>query len=874
MLRRVFGHGFTRLGVTAIALALLLASGSLADDKADRPWRFAPDMPIDVLHLRLELDVDLEGRSISGVATLKFRVGSEPQRRVVLNAVDLNVSAVRDGRNGVALDFDNTGKTLEITWPQALDPADELSIAIDYSAQPNHGLNFFGPSETEPNVPLQVWSQGEPENNRHWFPAVDHPQERQTTEMVITAPAGYQVISNGRLVAKEKVPGSDDERWHWRETIPHTTYLVSLVVGQFDEVRDEDWEGKPVVNYLPLGRAEDSQRSFGNTRRMLSFFSDKLGVRYPYEKYAHVVVEQFSAGGMENTSATTLSDYTLHDERAHLDFSSDGLVAHELAHQWFGDLITCRDWAHLWLNEGFATYFGALWTEFDLGADEFTLEMWSMASRALGAGKTRPIVDRHYRMPREMFDGRAYPKGAWILHMLRRKVGDELWWKSIRRYVRDNAGRAVETAALRRAFEDETGLNLERFFRHWVYTAGHPEVEVDFRWLEKEQLLEVVIHQKQKSERPYRFSSKLVIAGKSGQRRELTVTVDEKRERILIPCSKRPAGVCFDHGQGTLKDLKEWRMPRDMLIHTLTAGSDPACRIEAARALGKNASGPAVAALAEARTNEDFWGVRGQIAKALGKAASDEAREALLGWLPEEQHPKARRAIVTALGTFHRQEDVRYALMALLDATDPSYRVEAAAASALAKVGGDGAAATLASLLDRPSHNERIRSAALAGLVQLRDPIALETAISWSRPQKPVQARLAALRALGQLSSLPDYSKEQREDAVKALAACLAEPSVRIRRNAIGSLRQAGTAGVVALALLDGLARGDPDGTVRLRAKEAAEKARKGETADAALARLRAELERVSKRAKDLSGRLEQVEAKLQGDHDDPDDGK
>jgi aminopeptidase N len=200
-------------------------------------------------------------------------------------------------------------------------------------------------------VPLTVWSQGEPITNRHWIPARSS-DEKQTSEMFVTVADGF-TSSQRRLVAKK--PNADKSvTFHWKQEQPHVSYLITLVVGQFDIV-EEKWKDLPVLYYVPKGRKEEIARTFGRTREMLDLFSRKFGIDYPWEKYAQVVVEQFTAGGMENTSATTLHDRVLHDERSMLDHSPDGLIAHELAHQWWGDLVTCRDWSHLWLNEGFAS---------------------------------------------------------------------------------------------------------------------------------------------------------------------------------------------------------------------------------------------------------------------------------------------------------------------------------------------------------------------------------------------------------------------------------------------------------------------------------------------------------------------------------------
>src|SRR5262249_34353741 len=270
---------------------------------------------------------------------------------------------------------------------------------------------------------------------------------------------GFEVLSNGALLSR-KENDNKTVTYHWKQEKSHSSYLVTLVVGQFDVVK-EDWHGLPVLYYVPKGRKPDVARTFGRTREMLTFFSKRFGIAYPWEKYAQVVVEQFSSGGMENTSATTLTDRALLDERAFLDSSPDGLIAHELGHQWWGDLVTCRDWSHIWLNEGFATFSEVLWMEHDKGADEAAYLLLQKARSARGGGKDRPIVDRRYTSAVSMFDARAYPKGAWVLHMLRRRLGDDAFWRAMRRYGTEHRLKSVETSDFRKTLERDTGFNLE-----------------------------------------------------------------------------------------------------------------------------------------------------------------------------------------------------------------------------------------------------------------------------------------------------------------------------------------------------------------------------------------------------------------------------
>ncbi|NOX55943.1 MAG: M1 family metallopeptidase, partial [Planctomycetes bacterium] len=318
----------------------------------ENPFRAPADRSVDIQHLKLELEVFLSEKRIVGAEELSLRM-RRPVRTLRLNAVDHEVQSVQVLEAGDerprALPFDNTGTELVIDFGRLLPRGTACQLTIRYQVRaPRSGLHFFGPTEAEPDVPLMVWSQGEAESNRYWFPCLDHPNERQTTELIVTVPDGFEVVSNGVLVSRRKLPDQQKVRFHWKQTRPHVAYLVSLVVGKFAVGRDT-WRGRPVLYYVPPERAADIERTFGRTVEMLEFFSRRFGIEYPWEKYAQVVVEQFVMGGMENTSATTLHYRVMHDERAIQDSSPDGLIAHELAHQWWGDLVTCKDWSHLWL---------------------------------------------------------------------------------------------------------------------------------------------------------------------------------------------------------------------------------------------------------------------------------------------------------------------------------------------------------------------------------------------------------------------------------------------------------------------------------------------------------------------------------------------
>ncbi len=851
-------HGFLRtmraMNLPAKAsgfLLALVACAALCRPAVAQDLHFAADRPLDLRHVRVEAKVDLRKKSLVGRATLSLTALRKTET-VRLDAVNLDVKAVEalvgEPAQKQAVEWTNDGRSLEIALAHPAKRGTAVRLTIDYvCAEPERGLFFFGPTKRQPDVPYQVWSQGETVDNRHWIPLFDHPNERVSSELLIRVPKDEQVLSNGRRVAV-KDHGDGTHTWHWSQEKEHAPYLITLVVGQF-AIKTDTWRGRPVEYWVPPDREADTMRSFENTKPMLDFFSDKIGVEYPWAKYTQVVVEQFSFGGMENTTATTLSERTLHDERAHLDYSSDGLVAHELAHQWFGDLLTCRDWAHTWLNEGFATYFQALWTEKNLGRDEFLYDLLGKQRAAIRGGKKLPIVHRAYKGPWQQFDARAYPKGAWVLHMIRRRLGDEAWWKAVRHYVTKNRNRAVETADFRHALEEATGRSIERFFYDWTSRRAHPVLKITHGWNARDKTATVRIQQTQK-DKAWHFPLRIEYGFRNLSRVfAVTHNVTEKDIRFVVPLPARPHLVRIDPTNAVLMELTEHK-GRNLWVAQLLEDDNPLLRIRAAEYFGKSKKKQDRELLAQALGQEAFWGVQAEIAKALGKTGGDLARTTLLKALSLE-HPKARREAVKALGLFKNDETVRDELLAVINNGDASYSVEAEAVTAWANLRADGAVKALVPLLGRKSHNHGIRTAVLRGIGQQRDVSATKLLLEWTKPHHERPSRSAAIDALGTMAEAGLWDRAAEKEVVDALTACLDRREHRRIKNAAGgALRKLGNRAAPALEALDAMAEHDLNPNVRKQAKETADKIRSGQEPHIQLKRLREELNKLRRAIK------------------------
>ncbi|MGQ0613092.1 MAG: M1 family aminopeptidase [Planctomycetaceae bacterium] len=840
-----------------LLLALLLLPVAARPEEL----KFAADRPVDILHLRLEAKVDLPAKTLQGRATIDL-AALRPVTTIRFDAIAFDVAQVEllrgDPLQPQPTRWRYDGEQIELALPQPLAVNERAQVRVSYTVrEPEGGLHFFGPTPAEPEVPYQVWSQGEAVDNRRWIPCFDHPNERQTTELLVTVPTEFQVLSNGRRVGRtENADGSATV--HWRQDKDHVLYLVSLVVGKFAVV-EESWRGRPVSFWVPEKRRADIGRSFGNTRRMLEFFSNRIGVEYPWDSYAQVVVEQFTHGGMENTAATTLSERTLHDERAHLDYSSDGLVAHELAHQWFGDLLTCREWAHTWLNEGFATYFEAIWEEHDQGADAFATNMLGKARAAIDGGRELPIVHRAYTGPWQQFDARSYPKGAWVLHMIRLQLGDELWWESIRRYVETHKFRCVETSDLRKSLEETTGRSFERFFFDWTERPGHPILTVTTEWNNDKKLAEIAAVQTQKSE-AFHFPLRIEFQFGGAEPREIVVDVTRKEERFVVPLPEPPVMVRIDPEFSLLLELTEQK-GRDLRIAQLRADPDPIARIRAAHHFGTTRNDQDRRDLAAALESERVWGVQIELAKALGASGGDLSRDSLLKSLTIE-HPKARRAVVEALGNFRDDAAVEAALRNVVAKGDASVYVESAAVAAWSGLRPQGALDLLAQVLRRDSHNEVLREAALRGIGDQLDPTSRDLLLEWTRRGKPRACRVGALAALSRVARTGEMEDAALRGVVEALVACLDRTEHRaVKAEAAQTLRDLGQLSSPALPALEALSIHDPAPRVREQAKAAIDKIRAGAPAPLELDRLRKELTTMQEAHRAMEARLRKLEA-------------
>jgi aminopeptidase N len=832
---------------------------------ASSPRHFERPRPFTVEHLALDLALDFDKKSVRGSATLRLRRIDPEAKAVELDAVGFTITAVAIGGKEAKYTYDGT----RLVVPIAPD-ADRATLVVIYSATPRRGLYFLEPDEHVPNRPRQAWTQLQEEDARHVFPCHDKPHVKMTTETRIRVPAGFYVLSNGALVGRETVGKS--EVFHWKMDEPHASYLVTIVAGEFSEIqavarvngevpdleRTVRWEGRDVpLSYLvPKGREEDGKRTFVRTPEMMTYFSELLGVPYPWNKYTQVVVSDFIFGGMENTTATTMYEHILLDERAAIDVTSDDLIAHELAHQWFGDLVTCRDWSEGWLNEGFATFMEHVWREHHLGRDEYEYgirnDLASYLHEASGRYR-RSIVCQDYDAPLDLFDRHLYEKGGLVLHVLRTELGDTLFWRGVSTYLQRHARGVVETRDLLRALEEVSGRSLGRRFEELVYRPGHPEVEIELSW--EDGVLRCAAKQTQSTADgvPSAFEVPIVLSivdGETRQERRERLRLTTRADTFSVPCAVRPRFVVVDPEMWILGDVVV-KAPPDMLRFQLAEGRTGRARWLAAQCLAKVDDPPTIQALSTRLLDEgELWMVRAECADALGRIRAREAFDVLVR-ARDVAHPKVRRAVVDALG--------RYRTTAAVEALKPkalrddSYLVEAEAARALGRTRQAAAFEVLLDLLARPSWADVVCSGAIDGLSALRDDRALPHLYSRTRYGHPSRVRRAAALAIPKLAT-DRRAREHLEDL-------LDDPDPIVRLDVVRALADLGDAR--SRAALRARVEVDLDPRVRRRIREAlrdlGSERRQNEE-------LKETVERLENEQRELRARLAKLEARLSAD--------
>src|SRR5579871_1594580 len=775
---------FRAAAAAVFALALLLS----LPVRADEPYARTRDY--DLQHSKIALRFDIDQRKVIGDVTHSLSILRENTTRLSFDSVGLTIQSVTVNKS--AAKFETTSAKLFVSLPGTPKVGDKYEVEIRYEGKPNKGMYFILPDKNYPKQPIEIWTQGESEDTSYYLPTYDYPNDRLTTETIMTVPSSWITVANGKLISVTD-SGHDQKTWTWRESQPSSTYLITAVAGEFDEAK-QSLRSLPLTYYAPKGRGDRLLPNYERTPQMIDLFNKKIGVDYPWEKYSQVMVDYFVAGGMENSSATTNTSDSLRDPKLIPEYpgNEDDLISHELAHQWFGDLVTCKDWANIWLNEGFATFFETVWTESHYGKDLASYNLWKterdwFASSSLYA---KPIVRRNFDESEE-FDDNAYGKGGWVLYMLRHQLGDDAFWRSLKHYLEVNRGKNVVTPDLIKAIEEPTHVNVVRFFQQWIYGAGAPKFDLAYTYDPEKHEVALNVKQTQKVENNVGIFSAPVdveITTASGPKL-YTAHVYKADETFTYPADSAPLMVLFDKGNYIFKSAKFHKEKKEWL-YQLQHATEFSDRADAIVALDKiKNDDDVVAALSTSLNSDPSWSIRYLSAQALGNIGGTSAYKHLLAALDTNKEAAVRFAIVGSIGNLKDNPDVPAKLQSIA-ASDSSYRARAAALEGLGRTKSADAINVLTTAVNSGSPDDILRNSALRSLGYLGNDKAVPLLIDWSKPGKAVDSRSAAIASLARLD-------KQNKEITQQIASYLNEPYFNIRWSVIHALGARGDATAV-----------------------------------------------------------------------------
>ncbi len=620
--------------------------------------QYPPSLELEPIHLKIALLLDLEAQTATGTVTHTIVCNRDGAQLLELDAVAFDAVTVRDAKDG-GLEHGYDGKKLWVRWSKPFTVGEKRGLEVTYRVeQPTAGLLFMKPTAAEPTKSLYAATDHETELARHWLPTIDLPNVRTTLEFHLTAKADLTILANGALQSETKnADGTKTAVWKLDQRCP--SYLVCFAIGDFIRLDDGEFQGLPVAYFAGKDfRPDDLKRSFGRTKEMLGWMTAKLGVPFPFPKYYQFALPQFG-GAMENISLVSWSDTFVHDERIAPErtWLVDQVNVHEMAHSYFGDLVVCRDFAHAWLKESWATYMETCWLEDKRGEDEQQYDLICNARAYFEEADehySRPLVTRKFASSWQMYDRHLYPGGACRLHTIRNEIGDVNFWRGVNDYLTTYREKTVETDDFRKKLEASCGRSLQQLFDQWVFTAGYPNLKVTFTYDKEKKVGSFEIVQKQvddkKGIRPFRLKTDLgwTIAGKT---ETMAIELSEVRQSFQVPMASDPEMVRFDPFWKALHKL-EMQPGDEKLRKQLREAKDVGGRIHAAFALAETGKRANVRELVEAWRKEPFWGVRREIAAALKKAGTDDAILGLCELVAQEKDPLVLPSVMARAGHF------------------------------------------------------------------------------------------------------------------------------------------------------------------------------------------------------------------------------
>lgn len=654
----------------------------------------------DLLHTDLDLSFDFERQAVLGKANLTLKPFFYPQKELIIDAKDFEVGAINlvNSGNLTKLSYRYDERKLRIYLPELLSSADTFEVEINYTAFPERnagngsdaitdtkGLYFIDPLDTIPGKPTMIWTQGETEHNSKWFPTIDKPNERFTQLFKLTVPDSMVSISNGELIKQEKLENGL-RKDYWEMKLPHAPYLAAIAIGDFGKV-EAVWGDIPLGYYVEKGFEKGAAKVFENTPEMIGFFEEKLGLKFPWPKYDQIVVRDFVSGAMENTTASIFMEELRLNEREAVDSEWDYIIAHELFHQWFGDLVTAESWSNLTLNEAFANYSEYLWNEYKYGKDQAALKLVSEMEGYFSESESKQVdlIRFEYEDSEDMFDAHSYNKGGVILNMLRDHLGDEVFFKALNEYLKRYAFQSVEVHDLRLAFERASGQDLNWFFNQWFLDKGHPELYFEVDYSQPENIL-ISVYQSQDLENAPLFQLPIEVSWyENEERKSKKFYVNRAFQQFSLENENAVNQVYIDESKNLLARRSQ-EISSEQLARQFKESKLGVARYEALDSLVSREAKAELFEILPLAIQDSFWSVR----------------ENALGFLQNDPEWKSQLAGI---------EEMIYTIAE----KDPKNSVRAAAIDLLAAWDPDKYQNTFLRLVNEPSY--LVAGSALMGLV-------------------------------------------------------------------------------------------------------------------------------------------------------------
>lgn len=668
-------------------------------ESALNSYRAAAPRVMDLIHMDLSVGFDFEEQVVIGDARLTVTPYARPQKILKLDAQDFEwgtVSLICEQKE-VSLNYRYDERELLVYFPDTVSVGDTVQLRLSYRAFPERnsgegsaaitdtkGLYFIDPLDTIDSKPTMIWTQGETSHNSKWFPTIDEPNERFTHQIKVEVPENMVSVSNGKLINQEK--GEDGLRVDtWLMDLPHAPYLVALAIGDFEKVSDSYGE-IPLGYYVERGYGAGAKKVFQNTPEMIRYFEELLGIHYPWQKYDQIVVRDFVSGAMENTTASIFMEELRLDEREAIDSEWDYIIAHELFHQWFGDYVTTESWANLTLNEAFANYSEFLWHQHKYGEDEAKLKLMTELENYLLESESKQVdlVRFQYASAEDMFDSHSYSKGGWVLHQLRKYLGDRLFFEGLNHYLAENALSSVEVHDLRLAFEEVSGEDLNWFFNQWFLDKGHPLLDFEVDYSVPENLL-ITVRQKQNLENTplYRIPFK-VSWYEEGKRQEKTFILERAFQQFALE-NKQVVDQVYIDEQKDLLTVRQQELSPEFMLRQFQESQFGVARYEALDSLSAWEAEDQLKEVITRALKDDFWAVRESALRIVQNYTEwlemdSELEEQVYQLAEEDPKNSVRAGAIDALSAF--DADKYYQAFRRL-ASDSSYLIVSSALMAI-----------------------------------------------------------------------------------------------------------------------------------------------------------------------------------------------